>query len=178
MVDSALRARFESAAPLPPGLPSTSDALVADPGADAGEPNAAAADRLDSWARLTEQSVLLPGPGTNAGEAGADLRARFGSPGTTQAGQVGRRLRWGGERLVEGASRDAVWEYPDLGVRMAILDRLLVFRPDLSDSKVRDSVTLPSSALLAMYARVLAALGGAQHVEGDGAAGSRAASTK
>jgi len=174
----ALRARFESAAPLPPGLPSTSDALVADPGADAGEPNAAAADRLDSWARLTEQSVLLPGPGTNAREAGADLRARFGSPGTTQAGQVGRRLRWGGERLVEGASRDAVWEYPDLGVRMAILDRLLVFRPDLSDSKVRDSVTLPSSALLAMYARVLAALGGAQHVEGDGAAGSRAASTK
>jgi hypothetical protein len=174
----ALRARFESAAPLPPGLPSTSDALVADPGADAGEPNAAAADRLDSWARLTEQSVLLPGPGTNAREAGADLRARFGSPGTTQAGQVGRRLRWGGERLVEGASRDAVWQYPDLGVRMVIMDRLLAFRPDLSDSKVRDSVTLPSSALLAMYARVLAALGGAQHVEGDGAAGSRAASTK
>lgn len=174
----ALRARFESAAPLPPGPPSASDALVADPGAEAGEANATAADRLESWSRLTEQYVLLPGAGRDAGESGADLRARFGSPGATQEGQVGRRLRWGDERPVEGASPDAVWEYPDLGVRMVILDRLLAFRPDLSDSRARDAVALPSSALIAMYARVLAALGGAQQAEGDLTAGARATSAR
>jgi hypothetical protein len=138
----------------------------------------AAAGRLESWSRLTEQYVLLPGPGTNAGEEQTDLRARFGSPGTTQEVQVGRRLRWGDESPVKGASPDAVWEYPDLGVRMVILDRLLAFRPDLSDSRARDAVALPSSALMAMYARVLAALDGAQQVEGDLTAGARATSTR
>jgi hypothetical protein len=174
----ALRARFESAAPLPPGPPSASEAFMADSEAYPGEPNASAADRLEAWSRLTEHHVLLPGPGTGAAEQGVDLRTRFGSPGSTQEGQVGRRLRWGGGRPGEGTSSDAVWEYPDLGVRMVILDRLLAFRPDLSDSKARDEATMPGSALMAMYARVLAALGGGAQAVSDSAADGRVTSTR
>ena len=162
-----LRARFEAAAPLPPGPPSSSIAPGADPGAGAGELKPAMADRLESWSRLTEQYVLLPGPGATASEVAADLRARFGAPGATQDGQVGQRLRWGGVDSGDGSQKGTLWQYPDLGVRMVILDRLLAFRPDLSDSKARDAVALPGSALLAMYERVLAALGGTQSLAGD-----------
>jgi hypothetical protein len=166
-----LRARFEAAAPMPSGPPSASLAPGATSGASAGEPGRAIADRLESWSRLTEEYVLLPGPGTNASETAADLRARFGAPGAAQDGQVGRRLRWGGANSGDAPGQGAVWEYPDLGVRIAIMDRLLAFRPDLPDSKARDAVALPSSALLEMYERVLAVLGGTQRLEGGGAPG-------
>jgi tetratricopeptide (TPR) repeat protein len=173
-----LRARFEAAATLPSGPPSASVALDPDAGAGAGEANAGVVDRLESWSRLTEQYVLLPGPGTNTSETAADLRARFGAPGAAQNGQVGQRLRWGGAGSGDALTQGAVWEYPDLGVRISIMDRLLAFRPDLPNSKARDAVALPSSALLAMYARVLAALGGTQSLEGDGAPDAGAASGK
>ena len=164
-----LRARFEAAAPLPHGPPSASIVTALEPGAGAGELNPALADRLESWSRLTEQYVLLPGPGANPSEVAADLRARFGTPGASQSGQVGQRLRWGGAGSSDGTSQGAVWQYPDLGVRMVILDRLLALRPDLPDSKGKDAVALPGSALLAMYERVLAALGGTPSRAGDGA---------
>jgi hypothetical protein len=166
-----LRARFEAAAPLPPGPPSASIGTVTEPGAGAGELSPAVADRLESWSRLTEQCVLLPGPGANTSEVAADLRARFGAPGESQTGQAGQRLRWGGAGSSDGTSQGAVWQYPDLGVRVVILDRLLALRPDLPDSKSGDAVALPGSALLEMYERVLAALGGTPGLAGDGAPG-------
>jgi hypothetical protein len=164
-----LRARFEAAAPLPPGSPSTSAASFSDPGVGDGELSSAVADRLESWSRLTEQYVLLPGPGSSVSEVAADLRARYGSPGASQRGQVGQRLRWGGLGARDGPQKGAVWQYPDLGVRLAIMDQLLAFRPDLPNSKSGGAVALPTSALLAMYEKVLATLGGTQDLKGDGA---------
>jgi tetratricopeptide (TPR) repeat protein len=156
-----LRARFEAAAPVPPGPPSATFAPGGTLGAGAGDLDPGIADRLESWSRLTEQYVLLPGPGRNDRETSADLRAHFGAPVASYAGQVGERLRWGGVGPDGGASPGAVWQYPDLGVRVVILDRLVALRPDLPDSKGKDAVALPAPALLAMYQRVLAALGGA-----------------
>ena len=166
-----LRARFEAAAPLPSGPPPASVAAEPGAGANAGEADEAATYRLESWSRLTEQCLLLPGPGANAGETGADLQARFGAPGESQYGQVGQRLRWGSAVHGDGPQTDTIWQYPDLGVRMEILDRLLAFRPDLPDSKAADAAALPRAALLAMYERILAVLGGAQGLEGAGAPG-------
>jgi tetratricopeptide (TPR) repeat protein len=171
-----LRARFEAVAPLPPGPPT----VIMPPSAEAGEGSGALSpaitDRLESWSRLTEQYILLPGPGANASEVAADLRARFGAPEATRQGPVGQCLRWGEASCGDGPSRGTVWQYADLGVRIVILDRLLVLRPDLPDSKGRDAVALPGSALLAMYRRVLAALGGAPGLAGDGAPGAGAPS--
>ena len=169
-----LRARFEAAAPLPPGPSSASTSVAPDGEANAGGASAAATDRLESWSRLTEQYLLLPGPGSNAGETGADLLARFGAPGALQEGQVGQRLRWGSGDSGDGLHAGIIWQYPDLGVRMEIQDRLLAFRPDLPDSKATDAMALPRPALLAMYERILAVLGGAQGME---SAGSPAAGT-
>ena len=171
-----LRTRFEAAAPLPPGPPTSVVALVPGAGEGAGELSDEVTDRLESWSHLTEQYVLLPGPGTHAGETAADLRARYGAPEAAQNGQVGQRFRWGGPG--DGSEHGAVWQYPDLGVRMAIMDRLIAFRPDLPDSKPRDAVALPSSALLEMYARVLAALGGTQTRESGDASGASAGARK
>jgi hypothetical protein len=56
--------------------------------------------------------------------------------------------------------------------------RLLAFRPDLPDSKARDAVALPNAALLAMHARVSAALGGTPPVESESAQGAGAAAGK
>ena len=175
---SELRARYESAAPLPPGPPSASETLVAGSGADAGELSAAAVDRIESWSGLTELYVLLPVPGANGGEEQVDLRARFQSPGMTQESPVGRRLRWGSERVAGETPPDAVWEYPDLGVRIMIRDHLLALRPDLSISRATDAAALPISALMATYARVMAALGGSQPARGGLNAGARETSTR
>jgi hypothetical protein len=173
-----LRARFEAAAPLPPGSPSASDVVGSVAGASAGEASATATDRLESWSRLTEQYLLLPGPGANAGETGADLLARFGAPGASQDGQVGQRLRWGSVDSSGGPQAGTIWQYPDLGVRLEVLDRLLAFRPDLPDSKAKDAVALPGSALLAMYERILAALSGTQGLESADAPAAGMASAK
>jgi len=152
-----LRARFEAAAPLPPDAPPPGAAAGVGPeGLAPGE-----ADRLASWSWFTEQRVLLPGP-TSTAETAADLRARFGAPTTLKGGQVGQRLKWGSGGPSDGPRPGTVWQYPDLGVRVGVMDWLLVFRPDLSESRARDAAALPSSALAAMYARILDVLGGAQ----------------
>jgi len=153
-----LRARYERAAPLPADAPATLIAL----GAGAGEADPDVLDRLETWSRLTEQFVLLPGPGTHAGETDADLRERFGSPRLTRSGQMGPRLEWGRAGAEGGRSPEAVREYPELGVRMVVMDRLLALRPDLSQSRSGEAGVIPGPALAAMYARILDALGGAQ----------------
>jgi tetratricopeptide (TPR) repeat protein len=148
-----LRAVFERGAPLPPdGAPIA--AVVPIAGVEGGAASLAPADedRLWAWSRTTERVALLP----------AALRAPPGSAPRTERGPGGSGP--GGSRvgLADDHGQDPLWRRPDLGVRMEVLDRLLTLRPDVPRSRTPDDAAPQMDALRALYARVLAALGGTE----------------
>jgi Tfp pilus assembly protein PilF len=183
-----LRAAFERSAPLPPDPGPTDPAtLMAEKSSAAGGGNPQASawtlrpedeERLWSWSSLTKESLLLPASERNSGRLPAGLRPTSGSRGASRNGQGGRRFEWSrsgsGEEPVQGSP----WENPELGIRMEVLGRLLASRPDLSDSRAKDGAAPPSVALAAMYARILAALGGAQQETSGPSTDARAAPAK
>ena len=165
-----LRAAFEMSAPLPPD-PGPTDAAtaMAEESSAAGNPRASAwtlrpedEERLWSWSRLTEESLLLPASEGSSGRLPAGLRGAFGSSLASQRGQEEHHFEWSRRGSGEEGAQGPLWTSPELGIRMEILGRLLTCGPDLADSRARDGAAPPRVELAAMYARILAALGGAQ----------------
>jgi len=115
-------------------------------------------------------------PGYSNGSVGSSVTR---GAGAAQTVQVWTASQMGGARAPPTRrSRARSGRTPNVGVRVVIMVRLLAFRPDLPDSKARDAVALPNAALLAMHARVSAALGGTPPVESESAQGAGAAAGK
>jgi Tfp pilus assembly protein PilF len=146
-----LRSAFERGAPLPPdGTPVAAVAQVA--GVDGGVAFLAPEDedRLWAWSRTTERVALLPA-GLRPGLAtGVERGPGGGGSGTSRSGRADEH------------DQDPFWRRADLGVRTELLDRLLTLSPDLPHSRAGDNAAPQADALRALYARVLAALGGTQ----------------
>jgi Tfp pilus assembly protein PilF len=167
-----LRARLERAAPLPRDQASASIFVAAagDPAAAGGRGSEEAErtlkpeveERLWVWSHLTEEYLLLPAAERNAERPAAGFLSETGPPFVARYGPMAHHFDRVGGGAGDAQARGTIWESPELGLRMQVLDRLLACRPLLPDSRIGDGAAPPRGTLAVLYARVLAALGAAQ----------------
>ena len=116
--------------------------------------------RLEYWSRVTQAYFLF----FDAKRAGWDERGevfvRYGPPAEMQYDPVGERLSWAFATGPEFPANMLVWNYPELGMRVVLQDRLLSEHYLLPVSRYSDPDPLPDPDSLAKCADALGTRGG------------------
>lgn len=116
--------------------------------------------RIEYWSRVTQAYFLFFDARRDAWDERGEVYVRYGPPAEMDYNPVGERLS---VRFGTGPAFPAnilVWNYPDLGMRVTLQDRLLSERYLLPISLYRDMDPVPDPDSLARSENALATRGG------------------
>jgi len=115
--------------------------------------------RLAYWSRATQAYFLFFDPKRDAWDERGEVYVRYGPPAELQYNPVGEDLNWAFSTGPQYPANLTVWNYPDLGMRVVMEDRLLSEFYLLPVSMVRDMDPVPDEDSLAAHGGALATRG-------------------
>lgn len=116
--------------------------------------------RLEYWARVTQAYFLFFDAKRGGWDERGEVFVRYGPPAEMQHNPVGARLGWAFASGPEFPANLLVWNYPELGMRVTLEDRLLSERYLLPVSRMSSPDPLPDPGALARCADALGTRGG------------------
>lgn len=116
--------------------------------------------RLEYWARVTQAYFLFFNAKRGGWDERGEILVRYGPPAEMQYNPVGGKLGWAFGSGPEFPANLLVWNYPELGMRVVLEDRLLSEYYMLPVSLYSDPDPRPDPASLAKCADALGTRGG------------------
>jgi len=116
--------------------------------------------RLEYWSRVTQAYFLFFNPMRGGWDERGEVFVRYGPPAEMQYNPLGRRLSWAFGSGPEFPANMLVWNYPELGMRVTLEDRLLSEYYLLPVSRYSDPDPVPNPDSLAKCADALGTPGG------------------
>ena len=116
--------------------------------------------RLEYWSRVTQAYFLFFDAKRGGWDERGEVFVRYGPPAEMQYNPVGAKLSWAFGSGPEFPANLLVWNYPELGMRVTLEDRLLSEYYLLPISRDSDPDPLPDPDSLAKCADALGTRGG------------------
>jgi GWxTD domain-containing protein len=116
--------------------------------------------RLEYWGRVTQAYFLFFNAKRGGWDERGEVYVRYGPPAEMQYNPVGGRLSWAFGSGPEFPANKLVWNYPELGMHVALEDRLLSEYYLLPISRTSDPDPLPDPDSLAKRTDALGTRGG------------------